>query len=405
MTNPFSGDPEEVSPSFIKEVSNGSGALLDLADFVSNRPVLDYLMNLITPKQFWADDKDELYCRDCSKTFFFILRPRHHCRACGHLFCENCSRFFLSLDNIKVLQKTIQERISIAQPVLQRKNHRIRVCSFCFNRIISNLEVIIHSNSPNHPKSFSILPHSPPRAKEPKEKTTKSTNSEMTTKSIELQICHGNLVSGDAWHLPQVEEEEEPSFFVTLAQEFDFEKNDSQGFNCQGIKKGYLGKGYFWRFLIKKALGDFLEFALEPSNCKDCVPAHELKSYTAFMKTVALRVLKQPVHPEPIVTDIKESSDDFPFKISCLDLGPDGKGDLCSMFRGVLVKNKGFSLFRRNLREMKNLSVVFIKGSINFQELSQGFLTFKGRLSLIFSVLVWNRKEKSQKRKLGTQEF
>ena len=38
----------------------------------------------------WELDFDALACRDCGKSFTFLLR-RHHCRSCGLIFCGVCS--------------------------------------------------------------------------------------------------------------------------------------------------------------------------------------------------------------------------------------------------------------------------------------------------------------------------
>lgn len=40
----------------------------------------------------WASDKLVNLCPYCAKTFTFARR-RHHCRACGAILCNNCSRF------------------------------------------------------------------------------------------------------------------------------------------------------------------------------------------------------------------------------------------------------------------------------------------------------------------------
>eukprot|EP01060_Flectonema_neradi_P017608 TRINITY_DN24475_c0_g1_i1.p1 TRINITY_DN24475_c0_g1~~TRINITY_DN24475_c0_g1_i1.p1 ORF type:complete len:171 (+),score=22.78 TRINITY_DN24475_c0_g1_i1:44-556(+) len=37
----------------------------------------------------WVPDKEAADCRHCSRKFK-SFRRRHHCRACGHVFCNNC---------------------------------------------------------------------------------------------------------------------------------------------------------------------------------------------------------------------------------------------------------------------------------------------------------------------------
>ena len=41
-------------------------------------------------KQFWMDDETCKKCHSCEKPFS-VLRRKHHCRACGRIFCSSCS--------------------------------------------------------------------------------------------------------------------------------------------------------------------------------------------------------------------------------------------------------------------------------------------------------------------------
>ncbi len=61
--------------------------------------------------------KDDLVesCKTCHVKFSFSER-KHHCRDCGHVFCNSCSRF-----------ETEIFRLNILKPV--------RVCQSCFNNI------------------------------------------------------------------------------------------------------------------------------------------------------------------------------------------------------------------------------------------------------------------------------
>eukprot|EP01028_Stygiella_incarcerata_P013528 TRINITY_DN82738_c0_g1_i1.p1 TRINITY_DN82738_c0_g1~~TRINITY_DN82738_c0_g1_i1.p1 ORF type:complete len:244 (+),score=47.09 TRINITY_DN82738_c0_g1_i1:57-788(+) len=59
----------------------------------------------------WEPDRTSTSCRQCDKTFSISTR-RHHCRACGRLFCKRCTSTRLVL-----------ERYGFKKPV--------RVCSSC----------------------------------------------------------------------------------------------------------------------------------------------------------------------------------------------------------------------------------------------------------------------------------
>jgi len=41
-------------------------------------------------KAMWDSDSSAAECTNC-KTKFTLLKRRHHCRACGHVFCNDCS--------------------------------------------------------------------------------------------------------------------------------------------------------------------------------------------------------------------------------------------------------------------------------------------------------------------------
>lgn len=49
----------------------------DIIDRASRRP-------------YWVPDSFSNTCARCQKQFS-VLRPKHHCRACGMVFCESCS--------------------------------------------------------------------------------------------------------------------------------------------------------------------------------------------------------------------------------------------------------------------------------------------------------------------------
>jgi ribosomal protein L37E len=40
----------------------------------------------------WSSDDSTTRCEQCYRNFTFFLR-KHHCRACGHIFCDACSPF------------------------------------------------------------------------------------------------------------------------------------------------------------------------------------------------------------------------------------------------------------------------------------------------------------------------
>ncbi|ODQ68104.1 hypothetical protein NADFUDRAFT_81170 [Nadsonia fulvescens var. elongata DSM 6958] len=50
-------------------------------------------------KSHWVSDASRKFCKSCDKPFLFLSRRRHHCRKCGEIFCNDCSRFFIKMDS------------------------------------------------------------------------------------------------------------------------------------------------------------------------------------------------------------------------------------------------------------------------------------------------------------------
>lgn len=80
----------------------------------------------------WVDDKTIIECYSCHKEFGFFLR-KHHCRGCGHVFCDICSQWNIYYKPIK--PKTIISRKLFSQFWLYPYNDSIkhRSCQSCFN--------------------------------------------------------------------------------------------------------------------------------------------------------------------------------------------------------------------------------------------------------------------------------
>lgn len=62
----------------------------------------------------WVPDQDVIQCSGCTAPFT-LFRRRHHCRACGHIFCADCSKFTKNLN-------------------CWGYNGPVRVCEPCYNQ-------------------------------------------------------------------------------------------------------------------------------------------------------------------------------------------------------------------------------------------------------------------------------
>lgn len=53
--------------------------------------------SIVTRRPDWVPDNEATQCDLCKADFGMIFTRRHHCRACGKLFCYDCSNFWLDL--------------------------------------------------------------------------------------------------------------------------------------------------------------------------------------------------------------------------------------------------------------------------------------------------------------------
>ena len=60
-----------------------------------------FLLRSVLPRKTlqWVDDTNINVCYSCHEEFGFFIR-KHHCRGCGRIFCDKCSRWKISYKNI-----------------------------------------------------------------------------------------------------------------------------------------------------------------------------------------------------------------------------------------------------------------------------------------------------------------
>eukprot|EP00164_Ancoracysta_twista_P021562 GFYU01039248.1.p1 GENE.GFYU01039248.1~~GFYU01039248.1.p1 ORF type:complete len:220 (+),score=29.53 GFYU01039248.1:160-819(+) len=76
------GDKELNSPQSRRRLSGYENELVSM------------LIDKHSPR--WMPDEDTSTCGQCDRSFTFYRR-RHHCRICGHLFCDGCSKYRLQI--------------------------------------------------------------------------------------------------------------------------------------------------------------------------------------------------------------------------------------------------------------------------------------------------------------------
>ncbi|CAG7823070.1 unnamed protein product [Allacma fusca] len=94
----------------------------------------------------WMDEKSVSRCPDCTSSFNVLLKRKHHCRLCGSVLCDECSKFML-LSEAKDLTKSLRNTSATVEfPNSDKKRHStspvhlpkreeitFRCCSYCYN--------------------------------------------------------------------------------------------------------------------------------------------------------------------------------------------------------------------------------------------------------------------------------
>lgn len=96
----------------------------------------------------WIPDNASSHCYLC-KDGFSLIKRRHHCRACGRIFCYKCCNNYMSLP--KNLEEYPEKNQNLWEYVYRNvqyktpKSKKERVCNSCHHRLtnIINLEVYI----------------------------------------------------------------------------------------------------------------------------------------------------------------------------------------------------------------------------------------------------------------------
>lgn len=118
--------------------------------FETNKLILtlDKLVNAEQIDIEWAPDELVKLCPDCGKEFT-LARRRHHCRVCGAITCNNCSKFLEYKNACKLVRpaKLYTDRYDRIEDRLRDKEADtkppIRTCDYCkslLDKRISSIE-------------------------------------------------------------------------------------------------------------------------------------------------------------------------------------------------------------------------------------------------------------------------
>lgn len=103
------------------EKGKGEGNPVDMERQIRSRVELLFARK---ERPEWIPDTASSECEICLQPFG-VFRRRHHCRGCGHIFCKECSNFFLPLP-VQYNYGTVPQRLcSICYNALSEKNNPV----------------------------------------------------------------------------------------------------------------------------------------------------------------------------------------------------------------------------------------------------------------------------------------
>ena len=90
----------------------------------------------------WVSDDTTTNCYKCNNLFTYYYR-KHHCRACGRIFCYNCCNKFISLNNMDTTNVPEPQTKTIYDIVLDNiyTNESSRVCIDCYFLITESYQI------------------------------------------------------------------------------------------------------------------------------------------------------------------------------------------------------------------------------------------------------------------------
>jgi hypothetical protein len=80
----------------------------------------------------WVLDNTVSRCNRCN-ILFTIINRKHHCRYCGKIFCNDCSKYYIEIPECKSIIKK-ENKLDIRSYI--KINDKERVCYICYNKIV-----------------------------------------------------------------------------------------------------------------------------------------------------------------------------------------------------------------------------------------------------------------------------
>ncbi len=127
--------------------------ILNYSIYVENKLLTgtspDNAINMIYPKRNdkWVDSNIIHRCQSCDTTFSFLTR-KHHCRACGGVFCSSCCYKYVNIPKniITIPEKEHSIKVSISSSLRWLSGQKLElICNQCDKKIndLKNVEYLI----------------------------------------------------------------------------------------------------------------------------------------------------------------------------------------------------------------------------------------------------------------------
>eukprot|EP00667_Euglena_gracilis_P020246 EG_transcript_21880 len=84
----------------------------------------------------WTRDELVHFCGCCQKEFGLLIR-KHHCRYCGKVFCDECTRFRAKIphmgihDMVRICEYCRQEGVGLIGPASWQRDSEAKACEGC----------------------------------------------------------------------------------------------------------------------------------------------------------------------------------------------------------------------------------------------------------------------------------
>lgn len=105
-------------------------------------------LNNIYPKYIpkWVDSSLVLNCQSCDKKFGLLI-GKHHCRACGSVFCGSCCEQYIQIPNyIKKPQEDTTYKQQFVNLCKYGRSSKSLVCKDCYSKIKNLENITFHLN-------------------------------------------------------------------------------------------------------------------------------------------------------------------------------------------------------------------------------------------------------------------